>query len=101
MTKWACAIAAVAAAVAGALLAWAAEPATPAPGLFSCLTVGQSVTLKDMGPAYQITTFAQPVVGPYKVTEIAADYVVVQDTGGLQDIRIPAATLKCIVHVRR
>jgi hypothetical protein len=100
MTKWTLALAAAIAVGVGAIAWPAAEPGKPT-GILSCLRVGQSVGLKDAGAAYEITTYAQEVAGPYKVVEIAADHVAVQDLGGLQEIRIPVYAIKSIIHVRR
>ncbi len=82
-------------------VACAGEQARPAAGPLATLQVGRSVSLKDAGAAYELTTYTREVVGPYKVTEVGQDYVVVQDIGGLQDIRIPVYAVKCIININR
>jgi len=101
MRKWVWVLAA-AIVVAVAAVAWPQAAVPPRPQtLFGCLALGQSVTLKDAGAAYEISSFTQPIVGPYRVVEIAHDYIVLQDVGQLTDVRIPATAVKCIVHTRR
>ncbi len=82
-------------------VAGAGEPARPAAGPLTPLQVGRIVSLKDCGAAYELTTYSREVVGPYRVIELGQDYVVVQDMGGLQDIRIPLQAVKCIININR
>jgi len=104
MTKWRTAVVA-AAAVAVAAAAWgaAARPAAQgAKGILAPLTVGRNVALKSAGSAYELTTFSRPTpAGPYRVIEVADDYVVLQDLGGLHDVRIPVFAVKSITNVNR
>jgi len=97
---WLCVVATGIAAV-----AWAAavEPAAQPPaGILAPLRVGRNVALRDAGPAYELTTFTRETpAGPYRVVEVAQDYVVLQDLTALHDVRIPVHAVKSITNVNR
>ncbi|MBM4035598.1 MAG: hypothetical protein FJ291_27980 [Planctomycetes bacterium] len=93
--------AALAAAAMAVVVAFAQEPARPAGGVLANLRVGQNVAMADAGPAVQLTAFAQERPGPYKVTELGADFVVLQDLAGLNEHRIPLYAIKMVTHVKR
>lgn len=81
---------------------WAQEPGRAAPaGVFAALRPGQSVALREVGSAYHLTTFVQEVQGPFKVMELGADYIVLQDVVGFQEHRIPIYAVRGVTHVRR
>ncbi|HUT36974.1 MAG TPA: hypothetical protein VNE39_26055 [Planctomycetota bacterium] len=80
---------------------YAQEPAPPAGGVLAGLRVGQNIAMTDAGAAVQLTVFAVERPGPFKVTEVGADYVVIQDLAGLNEHRIPLTSIKALTHVKR
>jgi len=99
-TVWLIAVPVVLAAVA-VVAAYAQEPARPAGGVFAGLRVGQNIAMADAGAAVQLTVFAVERPGPYRITELGADYVVIQDLAGLNEHRIPITSIKMLTHVKR
>lgn len=75
--------------------------ATPGPprGALSPLSVGQVVTLKEVGGGYQINVSPGLPAG-HKVTEVGADFVVVEDPIGSTEIRIPVTSVRAVVVTR-
>ena len=64
-------------------------------GVLSVLAKGQPVNLKDAAGRYTITILPKgPDTLPYKISEIGQDYVVVQDSVGITELRIPLWSIK-------
>ncbi len=97
---WLLAVALAVAAVAAVAVS-AQEPARPAGGVFAGLRVGQNIAMADAGPAVQLTVFAVERPGPFRITELGADYIVIQDLAGLNEHRIPITSVKALTHVKR
>lgn len=73
-------------------------PAKPR-GVFATLTPGMAVSLTDVGGGYEIGTLS---VGPelplgYKVLEVGADSIVLEDITGVRQFRIPIYSVKSVV----
>lgn len=63
---------------------------------FSSLREGQRITLKE-GPAgrFEIQVFKE-APGVSKITEIGHDYIVIEDTLGFTELRIPVTSISAI-----
>ena len=73
----------------------AASSAPSGSGVLSVLAKGQPVNLKDTAGRYTITILPKgPDALPYKISEIGQDYVVVQDSVGITELRIPLWSIK-------
>jgi hypothetical protein len=68
--------------------------------VFSSLKVGQSVTLKDKGPAWEIGTADDEAPQTHKVAEVGDDYIVLHDEAGSVESRIPVTAVRAVVRVR-
>jgi regulator of RNase E activity RraA len=77
-----------------------AEDAKGAKGICSGLKVGQSVSLKDEGPAFTITFFEPDLPQSHKVIEIGDNFVVVRDIAGITETTVPVYSVKAIVKAR-
>jgi hypothetical protein len=71
-------------------------------GFLAGLRVGQSVTMKDAAGRYELTVHDDLPLGPLgpKITEVGADYVVVNDGVGVSETRIPVYSIKSIVRFK-
>lgn len=69
-------------------------------GIFAVLKVGQSVSLKDKGPVWEIHTTDDGTSLTHKVAEIGEDYLVVRDETGMIEPRIPVTAVRAVVHVK-
>ena len=69
-------------------------------GVFSSLRVGQSISLKDEGSAFSITTFEPELPQSHKVVEVGSDYIVVRDIAEITDTLVPIYSIKSIVKVK-
>ena len=64
-------------------------------GVLSVLAKGQPVNLKEAAGRYSIIILPKgPETLPYKVAEVGPDYVVVQDSVGVTELRIPIWSVK-------
>ena len=64
-------------------------------GVLSVLAKGLPVNLKDAAGRYTITILPKgPNTLPYKIAEVGPDYVVVQDSVGVTELRIPLWSIK-------
>ena len=71
-------------------------PAKPH-GILAVLHVGQPVNLADADGGYKLNLFKNgPEVLGHKVVEVGSDFVVVEDIAGVQQLRIPAYSIKSI-----
>jgi len=68
--------------------------------VFSTLKVGQSVTLRDKGAAWEIGTTDEETVLTYKLVEICDDFIVLRDEAGSVESRIPVTAVRAVIHVR-
>jgi hypothetical protein len=75
-------------------------PEAPRKTIFSTLKVGQSVTLKDKGPAWEIHTTDDETPLTHKVAEVGEDYIVLHDEPGAVETCIPVTAVRAVVHVR-
>jgi hypothetical protein len=87
--------------MAAVLAARAQEPAKPAAGVLAGLRVGQDIAMTEAGAAVQLTVFTVERPGPFKITGLGADYVVIQDLAGLNEHRIPIYAIKMVTNVKR
>ena len=69
-------------------------------GLFTTLRVGQSANLKDVGTAYEISTFDNDLPLSHTVVEIGEDYLVMRDIANVIDTRIAIYAVKSVSHIR-
>lgn len=68
--------------------------------VFSSLKVGQSVTLKEKGPLWEVGTTDDEAPLTHKVAEIDDGYIVLRDEAGAVETRIPVTAVRAVVHVR-
>lgn len=68
-------------------------------GLLDGLKVGQPVTLKDLGVAYEVGVMGDRFPTGHEVVEVGADYLVVRDVAGAVESRIPVTSIKAVVRV--
>ncbi|MGE3406439.1 MAG: hypothetical protein AB7I37_06450 [Pirellulales bacterium] len=85
----------------GAYTVTAHAPAEKQPTFLSALKEGQHVSLKQDAGRYEISTVeGVAAVQGYKVMEIGADYVVIQDVAGVTESRIPLWSIKAITRLK-
>lgn len=66
-------------------------------GVLSVLHAGQPVSLSDADGGYKLGLFTHgPDVLGHKVVEVGADFVVIEDITGIQQLRIPVYSLKSV-----
>jgi hypothetical protein len=85
--------------IAVALVLFASSGFAPRPteGVLSVLKPGMPVNLMDVGGGYEIGIFTKgPDTLGYKVIEVGADYVVVEDISGIKELRIPIYAIKSV-----
>jgi hypothetical protein len=68
-------------------------------GLLGGLKVGQPVTLKDLGVAYEVGVMGDRFPTGQEVAEVGADYLVVRDVTEAVETRIPVTSIKAVVRV--
>ena len=86
-------------AVAVALILFTGVGFAPGPkeGVLSVLKPGMPINLMDVGGGYEIGIFTKgPEMLGYKVLEVAADYVVLEDISGIKEVRIPIYAIKSV-----
>lgn len=73
-----------------------------ADNFFSILKKDQKVGLQETPNGYHIKVFKNFAVEPslYKVIEIGADYIVIEDAISVNEIRIPIYSIKSITTVK-
>jgi hypothetical protein len=69
-------------------------------GFFSGLKVGQSVSVKEEGSTYTITTFEPELPQSHKVIEIGDNFIVLRDIAEVTETTIPIYSVKAIVKVK-
>lgn len=69
-----------------------------ADNFLSVLKKDQKITLRDVPHGYQIVIYKNFGVEPalFKIIEVGADYIVVEDSIGVNEIRIPIYSIKSI-----
>jgi hypothetical protein len=73
----------------------------PKEGVLSVLKPGMPVGLTDSGNSYEIQLFNKgPELLGYKVIEVAADYLVLEDVSGIKELRIPIYAIKSVVTTK-
>jgi hypothetical protein len=75
-------------------------PPAPKRTIFSTLKVGQPVTLKEKGPAWEIGTTDDEAPLTHKVAEVGEDYIVLRDEAGSVESRIPVTAVRAVADVR-
>lgn len=78
----------------------AQAPTEKRKSFLSVLKEGQSVTLKDAAGRYEISTIEGSDFAGHKVTEIGADYLVIQDISGINEFHIPVFSIKSINQLK-
>ncbi|MFM7151484.1 MAG: hypothetical protein ACKO23_16785 [Gemmataceae bacterium] len=80
----------------------AGEPKNIGPGpnqsFLSPLKKDSIVMMKEMNGRYEFTILKK-MFGGHRVTEVGADWVVVQDAAGISEYRIPIYSIKSIVKM--
>ena len=84
----------------GTLNVTAQAPSEKRKAFLSALKEGQSVTIKDSAGRYEISTIDGSNLAGHKVTELGADYLVVQDISGINEIHIPVFSIKAITRLK-
>ena len=76
-------------------------PAEKRNHVLSVLKEGQPASLKEVQGRYEISTI-DGIPGPlgYKVIEIGADHLVIQDITGINELHIPVFSIKAIIRVK-
>ena len=85
------------------LVLFAASGLAPGPqaGVLSVLKPGMPISLSDKNGGYEIGIFTKgPDLLGYKVLEVAADYVVLEDVSGIQQLRIPVYSIKSVATTK-
>ena len=85
------------------LVLFAAFGLAPGPkeGVLSVLKPGMPISLSDKDGGYEIGIFTKgPELLGYKVVEIAADYLVLEDISGIKELRIPVYSIKSVVTMK-
>lgn len=70
-------------------------------GLLSVLRPGQVVGLAQCGSGYDLTISTTKILSRYKVAKVGADYVVLSSEPKLLEMRIPATSIRSIIHMKR
>lgn len=82
---------------------YAQEGKGPKPtGVLSSLKVGQPISLKENTDSYQLTIIEGDLHIPqsHKIVEVGADWIVIEDVTGLNEVRIPLTSFKAVVHFK-
>ncbi len=83
--------------LAGVLFVASGQAPAKTHGVFSVLHAGQPVNLADTDGGYKLNLFqGGPEVLGHKVVEVGADFVVVEDIAGIQQLRIPVYSIKSV-----
>ena len=83
--------------LAGVLFVASGQAPAKTHGVLSVLHVGQPVNLADTDSGYKLNLFqGGPEVLGHKVVEVGADFVVVEDITGIQQLRIPVYSIKSV-----
>ena len=67
-------------------------------GLFAGLRVGQPVTIKDLGLAYEVGVMVDRFPTGREIAEVGTDYLVVRDVTGAVETRIPVTSIKAVTR---
>jgi hypothetical protein len=67
-------------------------------GLFTGFKVGQPVTLKDVGAAYEVRVLDEPLPMVEQIAEVGIDYLVVKTEAGIET-RIPVTSIKAVILI--
>lgn len=72
----------------------------PRKGFFSVLKEGQTVTVREVGGRFEITSmdFGAPL--GHKVTEVGLDHLTIEDIAGVTETRIPIYSITAIRRLR-
>jgi hypothetical protein len=65
-------------------------------GVLSVLSKGQAVSVKDAGGRYEIGILPNVETLGYKVVDVGADFVVVEDIAQVTQLRIPIYSIKAV-----
>ena len=83
--------------LAGVLFVASGQAPAKTHGVLSVLHAGQSVNLADTDGGYKLNLCeGGPEVLGHKVVEVGADFVVVEDIAGIQQLRIPVYSIKSV-----
>ena len=83
--------------LAGVLFVASGQAPGKTPGVLSVLHVGQPLNLADTDGGYKLNLFqGGPEVLGHKVVAVGADFVVVDDIAGIQQLRIPVYSIKSV-----
>jgi len=72
----------------------------PAKGFLSTLKPSQQIVLKEVGDKYEINILDTEGPLSHVVVEVGPTYVVVRDSGGVIERRIPVYSIKAIVTIK-
>jgi hypothetical protein len=67
-------------------------------GVFAGLKVGQPVTLKEVGAAYEVNFLDEPIPTAEKVSEVGVDYLVIKSEAGIET-RILVTSIKAVIRL--
>ena len=77
----------------------AADP-QPEKGFFAVLKPDQQIVLKEVGDRYEISVIELANHLSHVVVEVGSNHVVVRDSFGLIETRIPVYSIKAIVTIK-
>ncbi|QDU80467.1 hypothetical protein Pla110_21970 [Polystyrenella longa] len=84
----------------GVAVVYGAQEAPKPKGIFSMLTAGQSVDLKNEGAAYTICTYDGDAPTSHTVLEVGEDYVILRDIAGVTETAVSVYSVKSIEKVK-
>ena len=77
-----------------------AADSQPEHGIFATLKPDQQIVLKEVGDKYEISVIELANHLSHVVVEVGSNHVVVRDSVGLIETRIPAYSIKAIVTIK-
>ena len=77
-----------------------AADSPPEKGLFATLKPDQQIVLKEVGDRYEINVIELTNRLSYVVVEVGSNHVVVRDSVGFTETRIPVYSIKAIVTIK-
>lgn len=76
------------------------QPSPQRRDFLSGLKVGQSVNVKEVSGRFVLSVIDDGPVLSHKVIEIGSDYVLLEDTVGVSEIRVPLYTIASFTRLK-
>lgn len=77
-----------------------AADSQPEKGIFATLTPDQPIVLKEVGDKYEINALELGARLSHVVVEVGSNHIVVRDSVGLIETRIPVYSIKSILTMK-